>query len=94
MDPEELKAHAAEHNPIDRLQSLKDAGVKIFHLHGNADTVVPMDKNSRVIVDRYKAMGGDATLVVIPGKGHAEIPEYFHSKAFVKFLLADLKERR
>jgi hypothetical protein len=94
MDPAELKVHAAEHNPIDRLQTLKDAGVKIFHIHGDADKAVPLDKNSRVLIDRYKAMGGDATLVVIPGKGHAEIPEYFHNKAIFKFLLAELKEKR
>lgn len=94
MDPAELKAHAAEHNPIDRLQTLKDAGVKIFHLHGDADTSVPFERNSKALIERYKAMGGDATLIVVHGKGHAEIPEYFHSKAFVKFLLADLKEKR
>lgn len=93
MDPEVLKAHTAEHNPIDRLQTLKDAGVKIFHIHGDADTAVPLEKNSRVLIDRYKVMGGDGTLLVIPGKGHAEIPEYFHSKVFLKFLLAELKEK-
>jgi hypothetical protein len=94
MDPAELKANASSHNPIDRLQTLKDAGVKIFHIHGDADLAVPLDKNSRVLIDRYKAMGGDATIVVVPGKGHAEIPEYFHSKDLLNFLLADLKEKR
>lgn len=93
MDPAELKTNAAAHNPIDRLQTLNDAGVKIFHIHGDADAAVPLDKNSRVLIDRYKAMGGDATLVVIPGKGHAEIPEYFHSQALLDFLLAELKDK-
>ena len=94
MDPAELKAHVADHNPIDRLQTLKDAGVKIFHIHGDADVAVPLEPNSRTLINRYKAMGGDGTLLVIPGKGHAEIPEYFHSKVFLKFLLAELKEKR
>jgi pimeloyl-ACP methyl ester carboxylesterase len=84
---------AAAHNPIDRLQTLKDAGVKIFHFHGDADTIVPLKRNSQVIIDRYKALGGDATLVVIPGKGHAEIPEYFHNQARLDFLLAELKDK-
>lgn len=93
MDPAELKANAVEHNPIDKLQTLKDAGVKIFHIHGDADTIVPLKKNSQVIIDRYKALGGDAKLVVIPGKGHAEIPEYFQNQAILDFLLAELKDK-
>jgi len=93
MDPAELKANASAHNPIDRLQTLKDEGVKIFHIHGDADVAVPLDQNSRVLIERYKSLGGDATLIVIHGKGHAEIPEYFHSKALLNFLLAELREK-
>jgi len=93
ITPDELLAKEKENNPIERLQPLYDARVKIFHIHGDADTIVPLKKNSQVIVDRYKALGGDATLVVIPGKGHAEIPEYFHNQAILDFLLAELKDK-
>ena len=90
MTPEYFKAHLKEHNPIDRLLPLYKAKVKILHIHGDADTIVSMLKNSQVIVDRYKALGGDAKLIVIPGKGHAEIPEYFQSQEILDFLLEEL----
>jgi len=93
ISPDTLIAHVKENNPIERLQPLYNAGVKIFHIHGDADTIVPLKRNSQVIIDRYKALGGDATLVVIPGKGHAEIPEYFQNQTILDFLLAELKDK-
>jgi len=37
----ELRAHLAEHNPIDRLAPLAKVNVPILHVHGDADRVVP-----------------------------------------------------
>lgn len=93
ISSDELLAQEKENNPMERLQPLYNAGVKIFHIHGDADTIVPLKRNSQVIIDRYKALGGDAKLVVIPGKGHSEIPEYFHNKAILNFLLAEIKDK-
>ncbi len=90
MSPDSFMLHIKEHNPIDRLKPLSEAGVRIFHIHGDNDVVVPVNKNSQVIYDRYKAMGGDVTLVIIPGKGHEEIPEYFQSQELLNFLLDEL----
>ena len=53
----ELKARLAEHNPIDRLSPLAKAGVPIMHVHGDADTVVPLEKNSGELARRYRALG-------------------------------------
>jgi hypothetical protein len=91
MSPEDFVAHIKNNNPIDRLQPLCKAKVKIFHIHGDSDTIVPLLKNSQVLVDRYKALGGDARLKVISGKGHQEIPEYFQSQELLDFLLEELK---
>jgi hypothetical protein len=90
MIPDTLQLHIKEYNPIDRLQPLYEAGIRIFHIHGDNDVVVPLSQNSQVIYDRYKAMGGDATLIVVNGKGHEEIPEYFQSKELLNFILDEL----
>lgn len=58
----------------------------ILHIHGDADKLVPLDKNSQVVLDRYRTLGGNMRLIVVPGKGHAEIPEYFQEPRLVQFL--------
>src|SRR4029079_15678116 len=88
MTPTQLKDRLAENNPIDRLAPLAKAKIPIFHIHGDADTVVPLERNAGELVKRYRALGGDAQLETIPGKGHAEIPEFFHSQKLVDFFLA------
>lgn len=87
MSAKELEIALKKHNPIDRLAWLAKAGVPIFHIHGDSDTVVPLEQNSQVIYDRYKALTGKMELVVVKGKGHAEIPEFFQSQQFVDFIV-------
>lgn len=86
MTSAELEQQLAKHNPIDRLEALAKARVPILHIHGDADPVVPLDKNSQVILDRYTTLGGTMKLIVVPGKGHAEIAEYFQEPRLVQFL--------
>jgi hypothetical protein len=90
MIPDTFLLHIKEYNPIDRLRSLYEAGVRIFHIHGDNDVVVPLNQNSQVIYDRYKALGGDATLIIVNGKGHEEIPEFFQSQEMLNFILDEL----
>ncbi|MDB5387285.1 MAG: Alpha/beta hydrolase family protein [Planctomycetaceae bacterium] len=91
LTEDELTNHLKEHNPIDRLEPLAKAKIPILHIHGDSDTVVPLDRNSQVVYDRYKALGGPMELLVIKGKGHAEIPEFFQSPEMLKFLLSQKK---
>jgi pimeloyl-ACP methyl ester carboxylesterase len=86
MTPAELEKQLKQHNPIDRLEALAKAKVPILHIHGDTDTVVPLEKNSQVVLDRYTALGGKMKLIVVAGKGHAEIPEYFQEPGLVQFL--------
>lgn len=86
LTPQELEEQLTRHNPIDRLEPLAKAGVPILHIHGDADAVVPLEKNSQVVAERYAALGGKMKLLVVPGKGHAEIPEYFQEERLVRFL--------
>ena len=82
---DELTRREAEFNPIENLAPLAAAGVKIFHIHGDADTLVPMDANSQELLRRYEKLGGDARLEVLPGLGHGS-PKFYASESLVKFL--------
>jgi hypothetical protein len=56
MTPEELSARLTEHNPIDRLAPLALAGVPLFAIHGDVDKVVPLEANSGLMRERYRAL--------------------------------------
>ena len=88
MAAEELTAHGPEHNPLDRLEPLACAGIPILHVHGDADDVVPLESNSAELARRYRRLGGPMELVVIGGKGHEEVREYFECPALLEFFLS------
>jgi len=87
MSEDELAACLPEHNPVDRLASLAEAGVPILHLHGDSDTVVPIEQNSGELARRYSKLGGKMELLIVPGKGHEIIPEFFECQALVDFVI-------
>lgn len=89
MTPEQLGEQLAENNPIDRLTPLAQARIPMFSISGDSDTIAPLSQNSQVVYDRYRALGGQMELVVISGKGHEEIPEYFQSQRLRDFLVAN-----
>jgi pimeloyl-ACP methyl ester carboxylesterase len=84
---EEFQAQLPKNNPVDRLHPLVDAKVPIFHIHGDKDLVVPLEEHAEELVKRYKALGGSAELLLIPGKGHAAVKEYFQCRPLVDFML-------
>jgi len=92
MPPEELEMNLADYNPIDRIAPLVKAEVPVFHIHGDSDSVVPIEANAGELVKRYQALGGDAEIKVIPGKGHAEIDEFFTDADFLAFVLKQGEE--
>lgn len=67
---DDAEAVAWKGNPIDRLEPLAKARVPILHVYGDADEVVPADENTLVLAERYKALGGEITLMPKPGVGH------------------------
>jgi hypothetical protein len=85
---EELDRRAAEFNPIDNLAPLAKAGVKILHIHGDQDKLVPMGANSTELARRYREAGGAAEIVVLPGLGHGG-NELYESEPLLRFLLAE-----
>ncbi|MCF7975075.1 MAG: prolyl oligopeptidase family serine peptidase [Phycisphaerae bacterium] len=92
MTEAELAAQIAEHNPVDRLAPLAKARVPIFHIHGDTDTVVPLDKNSALVKARYDKLGGHMTLEVVKGQGHNMWSGWFHSQDLVDFVIANSRE--
>jgi pimeloyl-ACP methyl ester carboxylesterase len=91
MSEAQLRGHLRENNPIDRLAPLARAKVPIFHIHGDADKVVPLDQNTLEFARRYNSLGGDAEVEVIHGKGHEEVPEFFQSERLLDFMLRRLE---
>ncbi|MBI2422965.1 MAG: prolyl oligopeptidase family serine peptidase [Candidatus Hydrogenedentes bacterium] len=87
LDAAGLGAALAQHNPIARVEALAKARVPALFIHGDADTVVPVEKNAGEWMKRYVAAGGPGALIVVPGKGHEVCPEFFQSEALVRFLL-------
>jgi hypothetical protein len=85
---EELTGRIAEFNPIDNLAPLAKAKVKILHIHGDKDDLVPLAANSTELARRYHELGGAAEIVVLPGLGHGGQVLY-ESEPLLSFLLAE-----
>jgi len=94
MTEEQLNAKMAEHNPIDRLGPLAKAHVPIYHIHGDSDTVVPLEKNSGELAKRYRILGGVMTLNVVKGQGHNMWSGWFQCEELVAFVIAQAHKGR
>jgi pimeloyl-ACP methyl ester carboxylesterase len=88
LTPAQLSERAAEFNPIDNLAPLAKAGVKVLHVHGDKDALVPMAANTTELVRRYRGLGGEAEAVVLPGLVHGGAP-FYESRRLIEFLEAD-----
>ena len=87
----ELEAQLARHNPVSRLESLAKAGVPIFHIHGDVDTVVPLKENSGEVARQYEKLGGKMVLKVAKGQGHNLWEGFFQCQELVDFVIARSK---
>jgi hypothetical protein len=57
-------------NPIDNLESLAEAKVAILHVVGDTDKTVPVNKNTAIIEERYKKLGGMIEVIHKENVGH------------------------
>ena len=92
MTKEQFATKLTKHNPIDRLAPLAKAKVPIFHIHGDSDRVVPLDKNSIELKKRYVELGGKMTLEIVKGRGHNMWPGWFHSQELVDFVITHARK--
>lgn len=87
LEPDELVKIARQHSPIERLAPLAKAGIPLLHVHGDSDAVVPLETNSAELARRYRALGGNIELIVVPGKGHEFAAEYWENPHLAEFFL-------
>lgn len=83
----ELVARLREFNPIDHLAGLAANKVPMFAVHGDNDVVVPYDLNTKLLKERYEALGGSIRVKIIPGEGHKVGPSFFECQELVDFVL-------
>ncbi len=86
MTPDQLRRALARHNPINRLAGLAKAGVPLFAIHGDSDKIVPLEANSGLLDQRYRASGGSMQLVVPRGQGHNMWSGFFESEELAEFV--------
>jgi dipeptidyl aminopeptidase/acylaminoacyl peptidase len=89
LKPATLKRKLSKHNPIDRTKSLARSKVPLLFIHGDSDKVVPIEQNAGELVNRCKNQGGVADIIVVQGKGHEVCNEFFQSRPFIDFILAN-----
>jgi len=67
---DDAAALASKVNHVDNLAALARCRVPLLHVFGDADELVPWEENTGIVADRYRALGGDITLIRKPGVGH------------------------
>ncbi len=88
LSPADLESRLAEFNPLDRLEGLAKAKVPLFAIHGDVDTVVPLEVNSGAVKERYEALGGKMQLIIPKGQGHNMWTGFFQCQELVDFAKA------
>ena len=66
----EEQAMAYKSNPVDTLAPIAAAGIPIIAVYGEADVDLPPEENILLLQSRYRALGGDITVIAKPGVGH------------------------
>ncbi|HEX4145102.1 MAG TPA: alpha/beta fold hydrolase [Pirellulales bacterium] len=66
----EEEALAYRLNPVDNLAPLAKEKIALLHVCGEADDVVPIEENTRLLERRYRELGGPITVIAKPGVGH------------------------
>jgi fermentation-respiration switch protein FrsA (DUF1100 family) len=87
ISADELANILPQHNPIDRLAPLAKAGIPLMHIHGDKDHLVPLEKNSAIIDQRYRELGGTMILEVVPNGGHDLGKHWFQNQSLTDFLI-------
>jgi len=93
LSPDELAARLNEFNPIAQIDVLARAQVPIFLMHGDADEVVPLERNSAEVVRRYRAVGPAEMiqLKIAAGQGHNYWPGFFRSQELIDFVVTSAR---
>lgn len=66
-DETSLDFHA---NPLDHATGLAKAGIPVISVCGDADEAVPLEENTAIFEQRYRAAGGKIEVILKPGGKH------------------------
>ena len=93
LSQEQLLSKVDELCPIERMTVAAKAGIPVFIIHGDADTTVPLDRNSAELKKRYESVGAGklVELEVVKGQGHNLWEGFFRSTKLVAFAIAQAK---
>jgi pimeloyl-ACP methyl ester carboxylesterase len=69
-DLSEADALGYSTNPVDNLEPLAHAGIPVLSVCGDADGIVPLEENTRLVEQRYRRLGGKIQVIIKPGVGH------------------------
>lgn len=86
----EFQKQSLQLSPLSHMGPLVKAKIPVFILHGDSDRVVPAKENSQPFVTAYTRLGGAAELIIVLGRGHEEVDEFFKSDSLAEFLLHQL----
>jgi pimeloyl-ACP methyl ester carboxylesterase len=57
-------------NPLDHATALAKAGIPVISVCGDADEAVPLEENTKIFEERYRAAGGKIEVILKPGGKH------------------------
>jgi alpha-beta hydrolase superfamily lysophospholipase len=85
LTPTALSDQLAEWNPIARADVLAKAKIPMAIIHGDVDTVVPLEQNSQTMARIYRESGvaSEMFLEVVSGQGHNHWQGFFRSQSLV-----------
>jgi len=93
LTPEQLLASLATHNPIARGDVLAKHKIPVSIIHGDIDSVVPLEENSATLAAAYKEAGAEDVfeLIVAEGQGHNYWEGFFRCQPLVDFVIRRAK---
>ena len=90
LEPDTLAARRSDLCPIEQAAVLAEHEIPVCIIHGDNDTVVPLEPNSAELRRRYEAAGKESfvQLIVAKGQGHSFWEGFFTCQPLVDFLIA------
>jgi predicted esterase len=92
LDEPGIRAKLDEFNPVSNLADLARNKVPLFSVHGDKDGTVPFDENTKLLKERYEALGGTCEVKVISGRGHDLSPAFFQCQELLDFILKHARQ--
>jgi dipeptidyl aminopeptidase/acylaminoacyl peptidase len=89
LTPQQMQQRVLELNPVERLAELAVADIPVRLIHGDVDTVVPLEPNSGRLLEAYRQQGKESLVevIVLKDQGHSFYRGFFESQPLVDFAI-------